>query len=59
MISLEVNALKSDTREYIDALASRTKEALMARHALYAAASIHMTMVAILFTSLAVMIYVI
>lgn len=49
--------MNSDTRTFMDALAHRTREAIMARHALYAAASIHMVMVAILFTSFAVLIH--
>jgi hypothetical protein len=57
MIAREVTAMNSNTGTFMHALAYRTREALMARRALYAAASIHMIMVAVLFTSLAVLVH--
>lgn len=57
MISQEVHAMNIPKKEISVALASRTREVLMARKALFAAAMIHMTTVVILLAGLAILLY--
>lgn len=57
MIPREVNAMKIPNKEITVALACRTREVLMARKALFAAATIHMMTVVILLAGLAVLLH--
>jgi hypothetical protein len=57
MISQEVYAMNIPKKEITVALACRTREVLMARKALFAAATIHMTTVVILLAGLAILVH--
>jgi hypothetical protein len=57
MVSQEVYTMKIRKEDITVALAYRTKELLMARKALYAAATIHTTTVVVLLAGLAVLLH--
>ncbi|MDD1709615.1 MAG: hypothetical protein LUQ37_01755 [Methanoregulaceae archaeon] len=56
---MEITAMDISRSKIRNALADRTRELIMARKALYAAATIHTTMIAMLMTCFAVMLHVV
>jgi hypothetical protein len=57
MVSQEIYTIKIRKEDITVALASRSRELLIARKALYAAATIHTTTIVILLTGLAVLVH--